>query len=232
MSSRFITDEKSRKMIRKLTKLASQYQSSDLVRHLYTAGRVKPSNEKIYYVVNSITDAINAKKKIRFNYEEYTPDKKIILRHDGEVYVNSPYALFWSNDFYYLIGYSEKHEGIIQFRVDRMVNTEILDEQAVPAPEGFDAAEYGKEFFEMFCGDEVTVTLECENTLMKTIIDKFGEEVETKKVRLDKFRAKVKVAASPVFYGWVFQFVGKIKIISPAAVKKQYQKMLQDAIEK
>ncbi len=67
---------------------------------------------------------------------------------------------------------------------------------------------------------------------MKTIIDKFGEEVETKKVRLDKFRAKVKVAASPVFYGWVFQFVGKIKIISPAAVKKQYQKMLQDAIEK
>ena len=231
-SSRFITDEKSRKMIRKLTKLSSRYQSSELVRHLYTAGRVKPSNEKIFYVVNSITDAINAKKKIRFNYTEYTPDKKKVLRNDGEVYVNSPYALFWSNDFYYLIGYSEKHNSIIQFRVDRMINTEILEEDAVPAPEGFDAAQYGKKFFEMFCGEEVTVTLECENKLMKTIIDRFGEEVETKRAGLDKFRAKVKVAASPVFYGWVFQFVGQIRIVSPAGVKKQYQKMLQDAIEK
>jgi predicted DNA-binding transcriptional regulator YafY len=231
MSSRFITDEKSRKMIRKLTKLTSKYQSSELVRHLYPAGRVKPNNEKIYYVVNSITDAINAKKKIQFNYTEYTPDKKKVFRHGGEVYVNSPYALFWSNDFYYLIGYSEKHGGIIQFRVDRMVNTEILNEDAVLAPEGFDAAEYGKKFFEMFCGDEVTVTLECENALMKTIIDKFGEDVETKKSGPDKFRAKVKVAASPVFYGWIFQFGGQIRIVSPVSVKKKYQKMLQDAAE-
>jgi predicted DNA-binding transcriptional regulator YafY len=83
----------------------------------------------------------------------------------------------------------------------------------------------------MFCGDEVTVTLECENALMKTIIDKFGEEVETRKAGLDKFRAKVKVAASPVFYGWVFQFVGQIRIVSPVSIKKQYQKMLHDAIE-
>lgn len=231
MSSRFITNEKSRKMIRKLTKLSSRYQSSDLVRHLYTAGRVKPSNEKIFYVVNSITDAINTKKKISFNYTEYTPDKKKVLRQGGELYVNSPYALFWSNDFYYLIGYSEKHSSIIQFRVDRMVNIEILEENAVPAPEGFDAAEYGKKFFEMFCGEEVMVTLECENALMKTVIDKFGEEVETKRYGLEKFHANVKVAASPVFYGWIFQFCGQIKIISPASVKKQYQKMLQDAIE-
>ena len=232
MSSRFITDEKSRKMIRKLTKLSSRYQSSELVRHLYSAGRVKSNNEKIFYVVNNITDAINAKKKIKFNYTEYTPDKKKILRHDGEQYINSPYALFWSNDFYYLIGYSEKHGGIIQFRVDRMVNTEILDEPAVPAPEGFDAAEYGKKFFEMFCGNEVTVTLECDNSLMKTIIDKFGEEVETKKCGLDKFRVKVQVATSPVFYGWIFQFGGQIKVNSPMSVKKEYQKMLRNAIEK
>lgn len=231
MSSRFITDEKSRKMIRKLTKLTSKYQSSELARHLYPAGRVKPNNEKIYYVVNSITDAINAKKKIQFNYTEYTPNKEKVFRHDGEVYVNSPYALFWSNDFYYLIGYSEKHGSIIQFRVDRMVNTEIMDEHAVPAPEGFDAAEYGKKFFEMFCGDEATVTLECENALMKTIIDKFGEEVETKKTGSNKFRVKVQVVASTVFYGWIFQFGGQIRIISPVSIKKRYQKMLHEAIE-
>jgi predicted DNA-binding transcriptional regulator YafY len=231
MASRFITDEKSRKITRKLTKFASKYQSSQLVRHLYPAGRVKPNNEKIFYIVDNITDAINKKQKIRFQYEEYTPDKKKVLRNNGEVYENSPYALFWSNDFYYLIGYSEKHKQIIQFRVDRMVNTEVIKEKAIPEPEGFNAADYGKEVFEMFCGEEITVTLECDNVLMKTVIDKFGEEVETKRSGLDKFRAKVRVAASPVFYGWVFQFGGQIKIVSPVSSKKKYQKMLQDAIE-
>jgi predicted DNA-binding transcriptional regulator YafY len=230
MASRFITDEKSRKITRKLTKFVSKYQAPQLVRHLYPAGRVKPNNEKIYYTVDNITDAINKKQKIRFQYEEYTPDKTKVLRNNGEVYENSPYALFWSNDFYYLIGFSEKHNRIIQFRVDRMVNTEVMGEKAIPAPDGFDAAEYGKEFFEMFCGEEAMVTLECENELMKTVIDKFGEEVETKKFGSDKFRAKVKVAVSPVFYGWVFQFGGEIKIIAPATAKKQYQKMLQEAM--
>jgi len=231
MASRFITDEKSRKITRKLTKFASKYQSSQLVRHLYPAGRVKPNNEKIYYIVDNITDAINSKKKIRFQYEEYTPDKKKVLRNEGEIYENSPYALFWSNDFYYLIGYSEKHQQIIQFRVDRMVNTEVTDQEAIPAPADFDAADYGKEVFEMFCGEEATITLECDNSLMKTVIDKFGEEVETKRSGPDKFHAKVKVEASPVFYGWVFQFGGQIKISGPASIKKKYQKMLQEATE-
>jgi predicted DNA-binding transcriptional regulator YafY len=231
MASRFITDEKSRKITRKLTKFASKYQSSQLVRHLYPAGRVKPNNEKIYYIVDNITDAINSKKKIRFQYEEYTPDKKKVLRNEGEIYENSPYALFWSNDFYYLIGYSEKHHQIIQFRVDRMVNTEVTDQEAIPAPADFDAADYGKEVFEMFCGEEAAITLECDNSLMKTVIDKFGEEVETKRSGPDKFHAKVKVEASPVFYGWVFQFGGQIKISGPASIKKKYQKMLQEATE-
>ncbi len=48
---------------------------------------------------------------------------------------------FRSNDYYYHIDYSEKHDEIIQFRVDRIVNSEILEEPSIPAPEVFDASE-------------------------------------------------------------------------------------------
>lgn len=229
-SSRFITDDKSRKMVRKLTKFASNYQASGLARHLYTAGRVKPSNEKIYYIVDAISDAINSRKQVSFRYQEYTPEKNKVLRNGGEVYVNSPYALFWNNDYYYMIGYSEKHESIVQFRVDRMTDTKVLRTDAIPAPAGFNAADYGREVFEMFSGEEITVSLQCDNELMKTIIDKFGENAETRIYSPECFIAKVKVAASPIFYGWVFQFGGKIRIQGPAGVRKNYREMLRSAL--
>ena len=40
---------------------------------------------------------------------------------------DSPYALEWKNDHYYLIGYSHKHHGMAHFRVDRLAGIEILE---------------------------------------------------------------------------------------------------------
>ena len=48
--------------------------------------------------------------------------------------------------------------------------------------------------------------------MMKYIIDEFGEEVETRKVTEDTFRAKVIVADSPTFYGLIFSFEGAEEI--------------------
>ena len=55
-SSRFITRDKSEELIGKLSRLASKYQAEKLVRHIYTADRLKPGNENIYYIVDQITD--------------------------------------------------------------------------------------------------------------------------------------------------------------------------------
>ena len=46
-----------------------------------------------------------------------------------------PYSLAWNGDNYYLIGFSEKHGSISNFRVDRMTNLKLMDEEAVPLPE-------------------------------------------------------------------------------------------------
>ena len=56
--------------------------------------------------------------------------------------------------------------------------------------------------------------------MMKYIIDEFGEEVETRKVTEDTFRAKVIVADSPTFYGLIFSFEGKIRIVEPDDVSE------------
>ena len=111
-SSRFISAEKSQQLIDKITTLASVNQRDQLIQRIYTKDRIKPTGSKIYYVVDQLSVAIQEGKQIQFKYTEYNADKQKVYRNDGEVYINSPYGLFWSDDFYYLIGYSEKRKKL------------------------------------------------------------------------------------------------------------------------
>ena len=228
-SSRFISAEKSEILISKLTDMVSRHQAEKVCRHLYTAEHVKADNKQIYYIVDAVTDAINEGKKIRFQYFDYDGKKEKCLRHDGAEYSVSPYALVWDDSHYYMCGYSDAKQMIVNYRVDRMCNTEIKDEKAVALPEGFSMDDYVRKQFHMFAGDETEVVLECRDDMMKYIIDQFGEEVETRKVSEDTFQAKVHVADSPTFYGWVFPFEGKIQIVEPEEIREKYRSMVKAA---
>ena len=58
------------------------------------------STSPAYYVVDTIHTAVQEKRRIRFQYIEYTAEKEKILKHDGYRYEFSPYALIWSRDYY------------------------------------------------------------------------------------------------------------------------------------
>ena len=166
-SSRFITKSKSRELSRKLTSMASENQRKQLSRHIYSTGRVKPGNENIYYYVDLINNAIELKKRISFSIIEFDGRKKKVLRNDGEVYVISPYAMYWNDDFYYVVGWSDKRDTMGAYRIDRMDDPKILNEKAARKPKGFRVTDYSHKVFEMFEGEEVRVKLECRNDLMK-----------------------------------------------------------------
>ena len=228
-SSRFINREKSAALIEKLTGMVSRAQAEKIRRHLYAADRVKADNHQIYYTVDAITDAIDEGKKICFQYYEYSGDKEKLLRRDGAKYCVSPYALVWDDNHYYMLAFSDDRQIMVNYRVDRMCNTEMTQETAVPMPAGFDMDEYVQHQFRMFAGEEVEVVLECRNEMMKYIVDQFGEEVETRPASEETFFAKVSVADSPTFYGWVFPFEGKVKIAEPQEIQDKYMAMVKAA---
>lgn len=230
-SSRFITAKKSESLIRKIHTLTSQGQVSKLRRNNYVVDRIKPDNEQIYYIVDTINDAINEGKQIPFQYYNYSGLKKKVLKNKGQIYKLSPYKLIWSGDYYYVIGYSEKKDKVINFRVDRIAAAPtILSENAILVPKDFDLENFTKEVFFMFSGDEVEVDLQCDNSLMKTMIDRFGENVKTLAYDMTSFRLITEVSVSPTFFGWVFGFDGKVKILGPKNVKEQYYKMISEAM--
>lgn len=231
-SSKFITAKKSEALIKKIHTLTSPAQAEKLKRNNYIADWIKPDNESIYYIVDAINDAINAGKKISFQYYDYVGLKKKVLKNKGEIYTLSPYKLLWNGDYYYIIGYSDKHSKVVNFRVDRIAkHPTILDEDAVPMPHDFDIENFTKEVFFMFSGQEVLVDLRCDNNLMKTMVDRFGEDVNILSYDNNSFRLQTEVSTSPTFFGWIFSFGGKVQILGPESVKEQYKKMLSGEID-
>ena len=203
-----------------------------LKRNNYVVNRIKPDNEQIYYIIDAINDAINAGKQISFQYYDYTGLKKKVLKNKGEIYKLSPYKLLQCGDYYYVLGYSEKKRKVINFRVDRIASKpEILDKDIIPMPDDFDIENYTKEVFFMFSGEKVLVDLRCDNSLMKTMVDRFGEDVTTLAYDMTSFRVQTEVSANPTFFGWVFGFNGKVQILAPESVKEQYRQMIAQADE-
>ena len=153
-SSKFITQKKSRELIEKLLSLTSEHSAAQLRRHIYVEGRVKSENEKGYYIVDIINEAIDSGIKIRFQYADYSTKKRKVLRHGGEPYIVSPYALIWDGDYYYVVGFSEKR-GIVQsFRLDRFYKTQKKKKKkAVSAPQSFNISAYAQSVFRMYDTD-------------------------------------------------------------------------------
>lgn len=222
-SSKVISAKKSQALIQKLGQLTSIQQAEQLQRLASLSSRVKPHNEKVYYIIDSIQTAILDQHQISFQYNEYTPEKKKILKHDGYRYILDPYALEWKNDHYYLIGYSHKHKGIAHFRVDRLTSVEPLGSKFQPMPD-FDVAAYTNKMVDMFAAEHAEqVKLLCSNELMRVIIDHYGEDIEISPYDDTHFTVIIEVNPSGTFYGWVFKFMGKIRILSPQSCVDKMQ---------
>lgn len=232
--SKFITPKKSRELIKKLENLASQHQAKLLNREVCLTNRPKAFNEAIYINVDLLHEAIAGKKMVSFRYFDYSLSKRKVYRKDGALYYTSPYGLSWDDEHYYLIGFSEKHDDFIHYRVDRMTDVEIIDEPRVPLPRGavFNLADYSKKIFRMFGGQGESVEMWFDNSLVNVVIDRFGKHVRIMPRDEKTFVIKTEVVLSGPFYAWIFQFGDKAGILSPTEAVKGFMEIIGKTIKK
>lgn len=226
-SSHFIPTGESQKMIEKLAGLVGEHKGEILKRHLYIESRAKADTLGLTQIVEIIHEAKTREQKISFQYFDYNPKKEKVLRYDGWTYSLSPYVLVWNNDQYYIVGYSDKYQDIVKYRLDRMTSLEILEESSTQKPPDFDVSAFFDKEFSMLQGETTTVELLCENKLMGSIIDKFGKDVHTEIVDADHFKVTTEVSLSANFYGWVFASSGAMRIIAPENAVKRFKEIVQ-----
>lgn len=233
-SSKFITEKKSEQLIKKLESFASNYEAKQLQRQVYVSGRIKTMNESIYYNVDEIHTAIALNKKIRFQYFQWNIKKETELRKDGQFYEVSPWALAWDNENYYMIGFDSEAHKIKHYRVDKMLKSICLDEprEGKEIFDKFDVAAYTKKSFGMYGGEEQSVKLEFDNSLIGVVIDRFGKDIIVAPAGETRFRVNVNVAVSDQFFGWIFALGNEAKIISPESVVEQMREHTRMAFER
>ncbi len=231
-ASKFITTKKSRELIGKLEDLCSKSQARQLHRQVVVTNRNKAVNENIYYNVDMIYNAIAENVKIQFQYFEWSVNKEMRLRRDGSFYVVSPWLLSWDDENYYLIAYDDRSGEIRHYRVDKMLKIGLRQEERDGKEkfEDFDVAGYSRKTFGMFAGEEETVTLHCDSNLTGVMIDRFGKDVAMRKVDDDHIKARVNVAVSRQFFGWVAGLGAAVKIEAPDRVVVDYKNYLREIL--
>lgn len=231
-SSKFITHKKSAELIKKIEGFTSVHEARQLQRQVFVANRVKTENERIYYAVDTVHDAIGENKKIAFRYFEWNTKKEKQYRHAGALYQVSPWALSWAEENYYLVAYDSTAGKIKHYRVDKMTDVSVVEEKREGAEHfnHFDMALYSQKTFGMFGGRDEKVTLRCRNSLAGVILDRFGRDVILIPAGEDNFEVTVNVAVSPLFLSWVMNFGTDIKILSPQSVVEDFVKAAKGAL--
>lgn len=78
----------------------------------------------------------------------------------------------------------------------------------------------------MYNGKLETITLKFSKKLIGVIYDKFGEDTAVWRDENGEYTATVKVQISPTFWGWLFQFGGKMRVMSPAPICEEMKYQL------
>ena len=175
----FVTKKKTRELVDKIAGLAGGKRGDTLRRNVVRFDTVKSENENIYYSVNEITQAIIAGKKISFNYFYLDEKLRRVYRTDADdpekrrIYVVSPEQTVFADDKYYLFCHDDKHGDVVQYRVDRMSNVSMIDEDKTPAKEAadFDLSKHKLQLFGMFGGKEAAVKIKADRRLLGVVTE-------------------------------------------------------------
>lgn len=226
-AAKFLSPKKTRALIKKLAALSSRGEAALLKRQLYLSDRGKTDNESVFYNIDAVHTAIGENREISFVYWQYDLRKKRVPRRNGARYCVSPFALVWDDEFYYLIAYDAEDARIKHYRVDKMNRITILDSERKgrDAFAAIDMGEYTSRNFSMFAGEEADVVLDCDESVIGVIVDRFGTGISVHPEG-NRFRAYVRVAVSEQFFGWIAALGGAVRIVSPQPVRDRFEALL------
>jgi len=222
-ASKVISARTSKKLIRKLEALCSEYEGTQLQRQVYVDGRPKADSRTLLYSIDALHTAISAGRLVQFRYK------------NNSTWTVSPWQLAWEGGCYYLIAYQDEKDpaNIRNYRVDRMSYVKVLDRprRGKEAFAAFDLPSYLRKHFNMFGGPEYRVTLRCTADLEPAMRERFGTSPILIPEGETHFHFTVPICVSDQFYGWVCGFGGKVEVTSPAEVRQGLHDMVQKLAE-
>ncbi len=245
-ASRFISAAKTKSIINKLKVLAESNGEHLMSRQVYYEQAIKSDNSSVIYSIDAIYTAMLEDKKITFKYQKTVLDYDVSLgrlvavnktaeNHEDKIYSQSPYALVWKNEYYYVICYDAQTDAPKTFRVDRMKDVAVDEHQNREGGRFFEEmsiTEYANTAFSMYGGETINILLRVKTSLAGVIADRFGKNVTIYHDEDSEFfRCSVSVQKSPQFYSWLSGFGSDIELIYPKSIRNDYMKYIDNILQ-
>lgn len=245
-AAKFISEPKAKELVEALSGLCSSYQAEELQSETFLTDRVKSTQKGTLNIIATIRSAMATKcdgkphtpQKISFHYLHYTiQDKNTpVPRWGGRRFVVSPYKLLINDGNYYLLAYADNVKTMRTYRIDRMKDVQLERSPRVGQSEydKIDMATYVKRTLFMIPGEPSRVSILFDNSLLDTVIDRFGTGADVfYRPEGDKhFVVSIDVNVTDQFFGWLCGFGTKAKILGPENVQLIFSFFLDKIREK
>ena len=229
--SKHIPYNQCKELVGKLEVLSNTYFKAR-VQHIRTMPEKYTENKALFYVIEVLDEAITLKKRVQFHYiSDYGLDKKPRphCNKDGSktIYNVNPYQMAAANGRYYLICTHKYYEDVSNYRIDRITDIRLLeDEPITPAKDipalkhGFNLPKYMAENIYMFGGEGVAVNFKAKRYIIKDVLDWFGRDVRLADAGEDEVGVNIRVNEQAMFY-WAMQYGEHIEVLSPETLREK-----------
>lgn len=232
-ASSVIPEDMTNALIEKIANLGGSHCAELLQLNRIRFNIRKQTNNSVLDTIAIIEESFKRQTQVSFFYFKHNEHGDRVYRRGKERYVVDPIALIYTDDRYYLRCYNPARKQYRNYRIDRMEDVQHLDayigNEAMVS--GEELATYTSKAIKMYGGTEEQVELEFTEELIDVIFDQFGLDTKIERSGDYWYTAKVKVQISRTFWGWYFQFLDQMRIISPENVSAQCQVWAQKALK-
>ena len=232
-ASKFISEERVRTIIEKLMQETDCYHTHLLKREVYQKNRVGEANLSVFRALEELHKGISANVQVQFQYLEWTTQKILKLKKNGEFYRVSPYQICLMGEEYYLIAYDDNLDRIRHFHVNKMTSVSALEEKrtGLYAWTQLDLDAYLGQQFEQIGQHTEKVRLLFDKSCIEKVVDRFGREAKIWAKDDDRFYLEMEFEIIDTFYEMIASFGKKVQILEPENVREAFLKYLSEIRE-
>jgi len=186
-------------------------------------------NKEIFYNVEILDEAISSGKKVTFDYNKFKEDKKL---HKTNSHTVSPFYTFLSHQNYYLMGASDRFDGIGFFRIDKITNLAVTEEDSKKVTDfegyrgGLDIEKLSSSFPYMYADNTQMIEIICVQEIIDDVINWFGKKVKIKKLDDGQFQVSLIASLRAMEY-WLMQYGKNARVISPKILVDKMQENIE-----
>ena len=228
----YIVPSIAKNIIKKCKNIQTVYENEKIKDYQIYACDSKTENVEVIKNIEDISNSIYLNKKIKFEYWKYAITNKLEKKIVSKPIV-SPYAIVYNKQEFYLIGIKEGKTEFYNYRVDRIKNIQILEEDITIKKKKSEIQDFAESSTEMFGGKKEEIEAICHIWLLDTIFDTFGRNVTIEKIQDNEESFRLLVDTNTLgFKMWAMRNIELVEVKKPLTLRNEMQYVIKNAMNK